>query len=478
MKLLKAFIASVLVLSFTACQIPFGGSGSLKVQLPGGQSRAGVTTFGTGASSDAIRLQLTRNGTIIPLGGGDFLEKSIAAVGSTVSIDGLAPGPGYVLLVSAGHRAAGETFYTTDSFQKSDPFEITAGVDTSVSVALAASRIAVLEATAGSPHGATVVNGHLYYIQGSSVFTATGISHSSLTNLSPATVNGLSNDGSSVVVNTSQGIAVDNEGWTISMYDASEQTIHPNVLDSGTATIGGTQFAYYSGPGSTAGLRTSGSWSSLADLFSLNTSLQNALTGQVIRGFAASSNYLYLSTSIGAYRVDSDLLNSQAEGDISAVSTKLMNDSSFLIKASDPSLPIGPVSTFLAYINDLPVAYAFAGTAKGLFADSVDPSTGTPARSSGLPLVSGTQGLNITQVVTSDTLDNNVVYTAAYASNTRELLILNSLTLVQRISALEGLPSGKLRFTWYADNSSSTLYLVVTGDDATVKFAAGSLQVL
>jgi hypothetical protein len=80
--------------------------------------------------------------------------------------------------------------------------------------------------------------------------------------------------------------------------------------------------------------------------------------------------------------------------------------------------------------------------------------------------------MNIIQVATyaGTNPNNNAVYTAAYSANTRELLILNNQTVVTKIPAFEGMPSGKVKLVWYVTSSAGNEYLnlAVSGSDATV----------
>jgi len=491
MKTLKAILAGALVLALAACQIPFSGTGSLKIQLPGGARAA------AGSTGDLVRLQLTRNGVVIPLSGGDYIEKVLA--GQTVSLDGLSPGPGYNILVSTGLRNAGETFYRTKLFQKSEPFEISAGTDTSVNLTLSASRFTVLESVAGSAHGATTdSNGSiLIYLNGAGTVqvsnggVSTNIPVSNWSNLGSATVNGLGYNNAflpaTLWINTTKGIFESTPPsstiGSMPMSDSNNATITPVVTESGSvilhdsATTQDNKIAYYAGSGMTAGIRvnTDPKWQTLTDLLSLDSmsSLKDTLSksGQVIRGFASASPFAYLSTAIGTYRIPAELIAGTTQGlGNSLKDGKDANGVSIIVEPDDGSLIIGPVSVFS---DGASKAVAFGGTVKGLFASAVDPLKGIPQTPSGhLGLVAGTPGLNISQVATSAVkAADGTVYTAAYSANTRELLLLKDLAVVDHISAFEGLPSGSLKFTWYVTTVSSvhTLHLVASGGDATVQ---------
>jgi hypothetical protein len=219
-------------------------------------------------------------------------------------------------------------------------------------------------------------------------------------------------------------------------------------------------------------------------LLALDSSFRDLIKGQFIRGFAASTTYVYLSTSVGTFRIASDLLDSVGAADPSAIANNLKNakdqaNLTMLIQPQDTTLVIGPVSTFSDYPN--PTAYAFAGTANGLYSSAVNSTTGAPPGTEGmLNLVPGTLGMNITQVATFDAAipNNATVFTAAYSANTRELLILNNQTVVTRIPAFEGMPSGNVKLVWYITSSAGNNYLnlAISGSDATVRLIATFAQ--
>jgi hypothetical protein len=492
MNTLKRILLAATVALLAACQLPLGGTGTLKVQLP----KSGRTLASNG---DLIRLQLTRNGAIIPLAGGDFIEKSLSSAGSTVTVDGLAPGGGYALAVSTGTKNSGESFYRTALYKQSDGFEISAGADTAVSVDLTGgeSRFTVLEAVDGALHSATQFGGNFYYLSGANLSmnsTTNWFSgyFAALSSSYPGIVaTGLDNDGNSLWLNTNKGVSVYSGGFSsLPMIDANG-SIYPSVLESGSTTIYSTatpfnayRFAYYSGAGLSAGLLVGSStqWQTMDSLLALDSSFKDLIKGQFIRGFASASYYVYLSTSVGTFRIATDLLNSVAPTgpssiNPSTIAANLKNakdqaNLTMLIQPQDTSLVIGPVSTFSD--NAVPgTAYAFGGTANGLYSSTVDTVTGAPPGTDGtLTLVPGTQGMNIIQVATyaGTNPNNNAVYTAAYSANTRELLILNNQTVVTKIPAFEGMPSGKVKLVWYVTSSAGNEYLnlAVSGSDATV----------
>ncbi len=484
---MKRFFVLAAALLLAACQVPIGNGGTLKVVLPGSGNRASI------AGDTAVRLQLTRNNNIVPLSGSDFLEKSLS--GQTVSIDGLVPGPGYVLLVSTGSRNPGETFYRTNLFQKSAPFEISAGTDTAVTVTLDTTNVAVIEANNSSVHSATVKGSALFYLDGNKVSTTTNLSLTATPETvapyysgSLSNVNGLSTDSvaSQLWLNTATGVFAESGGAgsgsfpIVLMTDSDGNTITPSVTDSGKIQLIGISnantntFSYYFGAGFTAGLQVGSetSWHTMDELLKVGN-LKDKLQGQIIRGVASAGTFAILTTSIGAFRVEENMLTSASDlGSDFTNGKNAADNSSIVIQASDTSLVINPVSA----ISDSGTNVVFGGTANGLYASNVTASGAPTATGDGqtLTLVSGTQGLSITRLATYGSLIGGSVYTAAYSANTREVLVLRGTTVVSRVSAFAGLPSGDPRLTLYKD-SSTALYLVVTGSDASVKIPISTL---
>ncbi len=471
-------ILAVAGLVLASCQLAVTNSGTLKIVLPGSPSRATLD------NSTAVRLQLTRNGAIVPIQGDSFIEKPLS--GQTVSISGLAPGSGYVVQVSTGHRAGGETFYRTDLYAASDAFEISAGVDTAVSVTLDNTRVQVVEA-AEAAHAIVVTdNGSLYYLNGADLYVAGSPDSSSLSNYAQfqtGVVQGLGHDGNTLWLNTSKGVSVLSGTFPApSMLDSNDAPISPSVTDSGRIDLG-SPFSYYIGQGLTAGVEVGAAettWTTMDDLLSFSPDLKKKLQGQIFRGVASTGTFAVVATSIGAFRLVEEMLT-----DADALGTDLTNGThngqSIEIGASDSSLLIGPVSGYSNGINGTSGSgLIFGGTNKGLYASATD-GDGKPSTASGLlELVPGTLGMNITQLATNNgpwTLIGSTsgIYTVAYSANTRELLVLKDFQLVDRISAFEGLPSGDVRLALY--KVGVDVFAVVSGGDATVRVKLGRIQV-
>jgi hypothetical protein len=499
----QSFVVALLAVLLAACQFPGAvGVGSLKISVP---SPSGARQVAANAGKgDLVRIQLVRNGVIVPLSGQDFLEQGMA--GQTVTIDSLPTGTGYKIYVASGQKnfTTGGGFFETAYFQSSDSFEISAGTSTAVSVTLAPTPVSVIEDVANSFHAVTVSGSSLYFIEGTD-FDYTSNGDPSTTSPTQAVANystgarvtSISNTPYGFWFNTSRGVLV-SSGSTIpafNMLNSSGTPLSPvpQAYTSGTIILSAGALAYYYGPGLTAGFAASSSsttgdfnsgnpkWSTLSAMLNLSSSatLQNALNklDQAVYGVASDNKaYVYLSTGIGTFRLDSTLVgqNTSALGD-NLANGKDNNQQSILVATDDGSL-IGPVST---YSDGSATAYAFAGTGKGLFASTVGPTTGIPD-SGKLSVVAGTSGLNITSLATRAfaAAGPNFAYTAAYSASSREVLIYQNLTLIKRISALAGLPSGTPQFTWYQYNTSAPatthLLLVITGTDATVEYEAAT----
>lgn len=454
-----------------SCSTPTASSGgTLRIILPA-SSRAVMDGVEVG---DHVRVQLARNGVIVPLSGGTFIEHSLPS--GDISIDGLAPGSGYVLYVSTGQYNSGETFYRTTYFGKSDAFEISAGTDTAVSATLAGSRFTVLEAASGA-HAITSPDGAvLYFANGSELDrdmnngSGQAVVSQYRTNYAPSgvQVQGLGHDNTGKLwLNTDKGVSVDNGSFQTPAMSDSNGSISPSVTDSGKFILSGNSLAYYYGAGRTAGVQTTSSgttWETLDELISTSNELKEKLTGQVIRSVVSTPYFGVLSTSIGSFRVESGMLNDN-DALSNALTSGKFNGVSIDVEPSDTSLSVTPVS---AYSDGSTTGLVFEGTAKGLYAGNVNATTGVPTSADGtLPLVSDTLGLNITKLATYGSLVGGNVVTVAYSDSSRELLVLHGTTVFTRYSAFEGLPSGDLRLALYL--VGSTLYAAVSGTDATVR---------
>jgi len=479
------------------------GVGSLKIAVPAPSALRGATTSGHG---DQIRIQLVRNGVVVPLGGQATLQQGLA--GQTITVDGLATGTNYKIYASSGSTATnGSGFFETSYYAESDPFEISAGTSTDVSVTLNPTPISIIEDVGSSYHAAVYYNYKLYFINGSDFnYVSSGdpataamstqtTSFLSAASASSAKVYSVSHNGyGSFWFNTNQGI-LQFDSTAGGFQNLSSGTASLTVWNSGTVTLGTNFLAFYYGPGLTVGLAPSSSppsspfaagvptWTTLSSMMNLSqgSTLQTALSklNQAVSGVATDgSNYAYISTGIGAYRLQSALLGQTA----SALGTDLTNGTdsngnSILLATEDGAL-IGPVST---YSDTTSKAFAFAGTNKGLYATAVATATGIPSTGDAkLPLLPETAGMNITSLNTRSYSTffgaGNVAYTAAYSASTNEILVYKDLTLLKRISVLAGVPSGTPQFCWYSYFSGSTAYmlLVITGTDATVEYPVDS----
>ena len=503
-KLYPALGVALAALLLAACQVPGAlGVGSLKIAVPAPASLKAATTSGQG---NLIRIQLVRNGVVVPLGGQNYLQQGLA--GQTITVDSLPTGTNYKVYVASGQTATnGSGFFETSYFAASDPFEISAGTSTSVSVTLNATPVSIIEDSASANHAAVSYSGILYFINGSA-FSYVSSGDPAIVTSSPlvpgylasagasgAKVYSVSNDGYGFWFNTDQGILWFNSDGTFQSVSTGTGAL--TVWASGAVTLSngtGPVLGYYYGSGLTAAVAPANSssvapfnsgdptWTTLTAMLSLNqgSSLQTALNklNQAVLGVATDGyNYAYLSTGIGTIRLDTSLLNSAA-ADPTTLGTNLQNGNdghgnSILVATSDGTL-VGPVST---YSNKSSQAFAFAGTTKGLYGSSVTIDKGLPSNGT-LPLLGDTLGLNITSLATRAYSTSygapDKAYTAAYSATTNEVLIYKNLNLFKRLPALAGLPSGTPQFTWYVYSSSGTTYLVlvIAGSDATVEYQA------
>ncbi len=468
---MKSIISVLAALLLVGCQIPgsFGGSGNLQIHLPGGsQSRVAAST---GPADNLVRIQLVRNGIIVPLSGKDFLEQKLA--GQTVTLDGLPTGTGFQLFVSTGqYPTSGGAYFETAHYQASGLFEISAGNSTSVSVTLGAARVAVVEDAAASVHSTAASNSGtvLFFVSGAdvrrisggdpTVFANSALSNGSYASSIPGRLNSLANNDGTIYFSTTQGLYYAADGTN----RIDDLPTPPNALRSGFATILGystsvnTNLYGIQGPGLSGGVSVGGStWSPVT-------------IG--LYGFAANPYVAYVSTGLRTVRLTGDLLgqftsNADLLSSVSSGVDSFYNVGEGITVATSDGTPIGPISTY--WDTSYTTAYTFAGTKKGVYAGPVLPFSGAPINGTLAP-VSATSGLDITFLVSLPTYYAPDSYTAAYASNTKEILIFRNSDLVDRVKSLEGLPSGDLQLEWYVDTTASPpdLYLFASGTDATV----------
>lgn len=485
----SAFVV-VLALLVASCQLPFAGTGSIKVQIPAGNAGR-VAADGHGATA---RLQLVRNNAVVPLAGKQFVEASRS--GGTITIDGIPAGSGYVLYFAAGDQT--DNFFVVSDFGASGAFEVSAGTDTAVSVTAKPSPLALLASGAG-PHKSAVVGDQstLYFTKANGFYSATtqagALSPGSGTSLSGTewgarTLNSLgitTNAAGALTLsfNTNEGVGYHGgAAFSFSMLDKDgvEMVSKPNVTRSGAFTYGAKTLHLYSGKGLTAGMAVTDSgeedqnpwWFDIESLLELGD-LSESLKDQdgLILDFATTDEFAYVSTVLGVFRIDTDVLNTD-EGDTDALADQFINPTDAIkvgVKLGDRALAIGPVGAFGTGTGGL----VFAGTKKGLFSAATNIDGQPQPNFDSLALVDGTFGLNIGAVSTTNFF--GTAYTAAWAKNSGDVVVVKGQNqLVVTLPGLSGLPTGPLTLTWWnADDGEGhyDLKLVISGDNGTVEYS-------
>ena len=409
-KLIGIAAASLLVLA--SCQVPFTGAGAVRISLANGAhslSRVPLT-----AGTDHVRIQLLRNGNIVPQDGQDYQD--VVFANQTVTIDQLAPGTGYKILVSAG-TATSSGFFQVKDYGASDPFEITAGVESAVSVSAPDTPVTLVKQTDGSRGAAAVVNSQLYVLAGHLILKSANGSSFSDTSTSVGSsykVNsfamGLATTTASVEsqqlwVNTDQGISVATEGSPLPAPvilgkddNGVATSSHDNVLFSGSVAVvndigtnpdGKTYYLHlYGGDGISAGARFEKSGSPDSTWYSVNGKLDSLPTevtdvlgksGSLFLGYAKADSFAYIATSLGVYRISKKMVT---DGQNSSLQ---FFDPAFPL--SDPldethhKVTIGLADTsakaqFVSYAVSGTNSQVFVGSNKGLFSGPVDTTTG------------------------------------------------------------------------------------------------------
>lgn len=515
---MKRFLVALIALSIVAsCALPFGGTGSLKISLEGVQARAAVD------AGDPVRIQLLRNGTVVPLSGKAYLE--VKAAGQTVVRDGLNAGSGYQVLVASGKYHDG--LFVGTQFGRSKAFEIVAGVDTAQTVAPDHLNLTYLPKSGGKAGAVAVVNNELYYLASDGIRRFGLETPWSVAALGSDTINSFGRGyeyrsgaffpmGSErLQINTTAGLSYLTElGVTAPGIPQESGTVHPNVTSSSSVRLEGEDgvfyFYLYAGGGLTAGGMvmdegtTDGEeWADLeSGLEDLDESLRDTIrkAGSVVGGFDSTDEYAYISTAVGTFRLTSQMISKGVDrfGEYFSVDhpdwTPLDDSHRSLEMLIDASEPVGPVSTASLETSGL----VFMGTKKGLYAGPVDANglitlitegptekytpkwetenedgetitqTGEETLAHKATAVAGTVNRSIVRLASVSFQD--AIYTAAYAADTAELYLLRNRDIFRTLPSFGGLPSGVPELAWFPTTEEGTevLKLAIGGDDGSV----------
>lgn len=512
---MKRFLVALIALAVLAsCALPFGGTGSLRISFEGVQARAAVV------AGDPVRIQLLRNGTVVPLSGKAYLEEK--AAGQTVVIDGLNAGSGYQVLVASGKYQDG--LFVGTQFGRSKTFEIVAGVDTAQTVAPDHLNLTYLAQSAGQAGAVAVVNEQLYYLASDGIRRLGLETPWSVAALGSGAINSFGRGyeyrsgaffpmGSErLQINTTAGLSyLTALGVTSPGIPQESGTVHPNVTSSSSVRLEGEDGAFffylYAGGGLTAGgmVMDEGTtedeeWADLeSGLEDLDESLRDTLrkAGSVVGGFDSTDEYAYISTAVGTFRLTSQMISKGVDRfdeyfSVDHPDWKPLDDNhrslEMLIDASEP---VGPVSTASLGTSGL----VFLGTKKGLYAGPVDadglitegptekyiPKWETENEEGETISEIGEETLAHKATIVASTANRNIVrlasvsfqgaiYTAAYAADTAELYLLKGRDLVRTLPSFGGLPAGVPELAWFptTEEEREVLKLAIGGDDGSV----------
>jgi len=469
---MKAHLAALAAVSllFAACQVPFGSTGSLRIQLPSPKALGSISA--NAGKGDLVRVQLTRAGVIVKLNGRDYLQQALS--GQTMTLDGLPSGTGYRLSVATGELEG--DFFEAAYFNTTGDLEISAGTETPVDLNLTKTPVTTLSAGAGAHASLALDDGSLYYINGNQITRDDGSpsqflgSYRSLLSGSVVRSFGAGRDDAGnqeLWINTSSGIY--RKTSPTSVQGLTEQS--PDVYQSIAFSDGvaGHILDVYQGKGLTAGvgLRDSGEspvFNSLEEVLGaddLPGNVRETLDkgNGLLTGFTVTESFAVLSTALGTYRVPTTLLD---DGDTNALFDEITGpNSGYQLKATDrkgQTLSIGPVAAVLV---DSSHSFVAGGTSQGLFYGSGD---GDGAVDASWKLVASTYGLSVATVEMA-TFDGSV-YTAFQDSKSGILVVLKDGAEILRLPSFAGLPSGSDHLSWVVRTGDS-LKLAVSGDDAT-----------
>jgi hypothetical protein len=407
-----------------SCQVPFTGAGAVRISLANGVAHS-VGKVALTAGTDHVRIQLLRNGNIVPQGGQDYQD--VVFANQTVTIDQLAPGTGYKILVSAG-TATSSGFFQVKDYGATDPFEITAGVESAVSVSAPDTPAKLV--TSGSRGAATVVSGSLYALFGKSLkSSADGSTFNTVGTLTDITTGwsgtplinsfstGLDTSGTEQLwANTSDGISIfsGTSFPTPRIQGENDSSGNPtytndNVLFSGSVQVTNDIVAtsdpnygkkydlhLYGGDGISAGARfvtegapssTDAVWYSVnGKLDSLPSSLTDVLgKSNLFLGYAKTDNFAYISTSLGIYRISKKMVTDGKNSYLQFFDPDYPlgdpldeNHHKVLLGLADKDAKAQAVATVLnsSTVTSTTKALVFIGANKGLFFADADKSTG------------------------------------------------------------------------------------------------------
>ena len=468
-RLLFAAVALAIVL---ACDInPNLGMGSMSLQFafePVAKSTANPRV----ASDMYIRVYLVKvGGAYYPLAPPTaYIEVLLGAEADSqeVTVEELPPGKDYTLIVIKGAKTEGSDFFAIEKYDVSDPFSISAGVETPVSVEMQA--VSLVSKVAGKKVPSIVqIAGTYYALVGGDiqVWSQATQAFSSIAPQPTVTVNSLSigkredtladelwlnTDGDGIVPYRDETYVTDFSSKLLEKYS----TVSPlSVYQSGAYTYisssaEGLVIYYLREDGLGGAVVAKGSstteweWFDISEVTNLEgfEELGAILSGRLVHAIAISDNgyYAYIATVLNTYRVSEDIeqkfneLTLPASGIPTFEQVQTLVDVIVLGSASAGTEGEVIQITSLAQAGDS----LFLGTTAGMFRAKLDSGGNITA----IAFVEGTQRYSIFKIDANQ--DAGGAITAVGITKSKAIVANDTPTLTREHAFFDGLP-GELK---------------------------------
>ncbi|GEM_PF-6052388 len=461
-----AFVAGLFLYScyFTGV----GGRGSIALRF----SEVSPKSARAASSTTYARVYLIANGEIYPIGDGtDYVETSLSGTSATeVEIPDVPVGPQYQVTISIGDKPTVDAdFLEVTEYGASDPFSITPGGTTDVSLTPTASPFSLYL-------GGTELKGVIYNTADSTLYVVSGTRlymGASVSGMDTGTLLPTGYSANSISLGTFfGGAAPKDEPWIdtnmgILPYrngafqeDFFSGTISsgtkPSILQSGGVWVNSNVdlTVFYQRDGGLGGTYIASDNASTPSNWNwLDIDLSDVLTGRPILDFFVTANYAYFATKLGAFRLDTKMIQDYSVNTSNV--PDLMSYADFF-KVTDSNGNEIPIIS-LGYDNGTKIVM---GTEAGAYMAELDEaSADTPLKAGTISLLEGTGDYEITRVSVSP----DGAYIALFSE--KDLFVYRQSTgTIVKLPFYSGLPGEITGAAWMPDNKT----LVITGEDGMV----------